>query len=260
MVSGDPGVDNTAALSHAVKVESVASPVGARWYVGRYFGKQRQKKLPAGVSGAGRWWGRSRGLVLDLVEEVVTCRAKAQADDRVEVWVTRQLRRYLTRRFGRKFRGGFFVDWGGGLCEALARMTRECRQWFTDCCDRERARVQAVLDQGGWELVPVEGNQKREGWGGAHGTESGVGVAGVGLDRESAAHARIRWAQCYRRLRTGRRRRSVRVDDWRIGEGAGCPSSGTRTGLGERGRDRTGEPEPGFDLGEAPDGSASHAA
>lgn len=47
-------LDDEAALRHAVKVERVAIPVGARSYVGRYMGKQRQKSLPAGVTGDGK--------------------------------------------------------------------------------------------------------------------------------------------------------------------------------------------------------------
>lgn len=127
-------LDDEAALRYAVKVERIANPVGARSYVGRYMGKQRQKSLPAGVTGAGRWWGRSRSLQLDLVTEVIACEREAQDGSPVEIWVQRQLRRYLTRVFGRKFKGGFFVNWGGGLCDSLVRMTGELRQWCHQAC------------------------------------------------------------------------------------------------------------------------------
>lgn len=183
-----------AALRYAVKVEAISNPVGARSYVGRYMGKERQKSLPPGVSGAGRWWGNSRGLQLDLVTEVIACAHKAQQGNFTEIWVQRQLRRYLTRVFGRKFKGGFFVNWGGHLTDALSRMTGELRQWFMDYVDRETGRARKLVEKHGWEFV------------GEVGGEDAVGVEDVDvpvqldLDRESYDSARARWAK----LREGR--------------------------------------------------------
>jgi hypothetical protein len=120
---------DVASMEHGVKVETVASATGARSYVGRYFGKERQKQLPEGVAQAGRWWGRSRGLELDLLAEVVACGFKSQERDREKSFVVRQCRRYLRRRLGFKFAGGTFVDWGGELCAGLLHVVGGLNEW-----------------------------------------------------------------------------------------------------------------------------------
>lgn len=141
------------ALTHAVKVEAVANPLGSRSYLGRYLGKERQKKLPAGVDGAGRWWGRSKGLDLQLESEVISCQFRAQQANGIDLWVSRQVRRYLTRRLGWKFRGGMLVDWGGTLSSAVSRIVVELRQWFMDYVDRETARAVSVAQRHGFEMA-----------------------------------------------------------------------------------------------------------
>jgi hypothetical protein len=74
--------DEHAAL-HSVKVESVRGERKVRSYLGRYLGKGRQKCLPEGMEGAGRWWCRSRGLVLEIVRQIVThpCACCARSGD-----------------------------------------------------------------------------------------------------------------------------------------------------------------------------------
>lgn len=209
-----------ASLAYGVKVEAIANPVGARSYVGRYMGKQRQKSLPTGVSGAGRWWGRSRDLQLDLVTEVVTCQHKAQEGNFTEIWVARQLRRYLTRVFGRKFRGGFFVNWGGRLTDALSRMTGELRQWFMDYTDRETARAVAVLEKFDFEQVPSGTGEFGEDV-----REERAGLADVlGADELEFGEARKRWADA-RRDRP-RPRRGLWRDYFPAVEGYGSRDAG----------------------------------
>ena len=51
-------LEDEAVLRHGVRVDSIRSQGGALSYVARYLGKECQKALPAGVEGAGRWWGR----------------------------------------------------------------------------------------------------------------------------------------------------------------------------------------------------------
>ena len=95
-----------AALRYGVKVEAIRSREGAGSYVGRYIGKERQKSLPEGVHGAGRWWGRSRGLGLLLLEEVITCQRKAGDNVAFEVHVLRQCQRTLKSRPLRTLKSG----------------------------------------------------------------------------------------------------------------------------------------------------------
>lgn len=212
---------DAATLRYAVRVEQVANPQGARSYVGRYMGKQRQKSLPAGVSGAGRWWGRSRDLQLELVTEVVTCQYKAQDGNYTEIWVARQLRRYLTRVFGRKFRGGFFVNWGGRLTDALSRMTRELRQWFMDYSDRETARAKALLERFGFEAVPSGTGEFGEVV-----REERAGLVDIlGADELEFEQTRQRWAEA-RRDRP-RPRRGLWRDYFPTVEGYGSGVAGT---------------------------------
>lgn len=56
---------------HGVKVDPISSQGGVRRCVGRYIGKGKQKTLPKGIDGAGCWWGRSRGLNLALLDEII---------------------------------------------------------------------------------------------------------------------------------------------------------------------------------------------
>jgi len=86
-------------------VQDVRSERGARSYLGRYIGKERQKHLPEGVTGAGRWWSRSRGLKAVVLDECFWL----NTDDRIkqprELRVCRSVRKYLSKNFGFKYRG-----------------------------------------------------------------------------------------------------------------------------------------------------------
>jgi hypothetical protein len=108
-------LDDADALRHAVRVESVSGQKQVRSYLGRYLGKQRQKLLPPGVEGAGRWWGRSRRLELEIVREIVTHGRENIEVCAVSAKVLRSLRRWLSGRLKFRIRGGQLVDWSGRL-------------------------------------------------------------------------------------------------------------------------------------------------
>lgn len=217
------------ALRYAVKVEPIANPLGARSYVGRYMGKERQKRLPKGVAGAGRWWGRSNGLALALVMEVVSCQERALEGNYVEERVARHLRRYLSRRFRRKFRGGFFVDWGGQLCEALATMTPVLRDWFVQELD-ERMKVAArrvrEAEASGYDVVP-EGHREV----GREERDGNALVHQLDVDPAAFERSRARWVKFWRREL--RPRRGMFADYFPVFERSG--GSGDNGGSGEPG-------------------------
>ncbi len=125
-------MDDAAAIRHAVRVQAVgvADEAKARAYLSRYLGKRRQKLLPAGVESAGRWWGRSRGLALVPRVEVIVCEAKTVHVHAGCARVVRCVRKYLTRQFGWKYRGGTLVDWGGQLSAKVAGMVETLRLFF----------------------------------------------------------------------------------------------------------------------------------
>lgn len=145
-------LDDAAALRHAAKVESVTSERAARGYVGRYLGKARQKVLPPGVAGAGRWWGRSRSLQLVLLEEVVAGEAGLARAIPEGVRIVRCLRRYVSKVFKRKFRSGQFLDWGGELAARLQALAVRLKEYF----GRPR-RLDELLEEFGWEPAKFEG-------------------------------------------------------------------------------------------------------
>lgn len=118
------------ALRHAAQAEPIRGERQARHYLGRYLGKQRQKLLPAGVDRAGRWWGRSRSMGLELLDEVATAGWKSSDLDPVGVRVVRGVRAYVSKRLGWKFRGGRFVNWGGALCEDVRRVMGGLRGFY----------------------------------------------------------------------------------------------------------------------------------
>jgi hypothetical protein len=123
-------LDDGDALRHAALVEPIESESAARWYVGRYLGKGRQKKLPLGVEKAGRWWGRSRGLALVVLDEVVTREPGGEFVNRGNLQIVRAVRRYLSGVFGWRFRSGAFVSWGGELTGKLQRIVGELRAFY----------------------------------------------------------------------------------------------------------------------------------
>jgi hypothetical protein len=106
-------LDDPAALEHAARVDAIRSEQEVRSYLGRYLGKARQKELPDGVESAGRWWGRSKGLELSLLREVVTQGLEERFPRLVECRVRRLLRAWLRKRLGFKVIGGVLPDWRG---------------------------------------------------------------------------------------------------------------------------------------------------
>jgi hypothetical protein len=136
-----------AVLRHGVKVDGIKSQSGARRYLGQYIGKEKQKELPAGVDGAGRWWGRSRGLKLAMLEEIVWLDRADLFRRRAQLRIVRVLRRYIEKRMQRRYRGGAFLDFGGKLSATLAEMAGRLRGYYGwDSGLEER------LELNGWEL------------------------------------------------------------------------------------------------------------
>lgn len=183
-----------AALRHGVKVEVIRSEVGARWYLGRYLGKGHQKQLPVGVEGAGRWWGRSRGLDLAVIEEIVSARRRDQKHSGLGVFVLRRVRRFLSGVFGRKFRGGLFVNWGGELAARVARVVAESRDWLT----REAEAWVGQLHPSKWESGGEWDGQgiRRVDWG-----DPAVANGGASEPGEESANDRVRrrWREDFKR-------------------------------------------------------------
>jgi hypothetical protein len=140
------------AFRYGAKAEVVRSEDATRSYLGRYVGKERQKLLPPGVDGSGRWWGASRSLQLKLLAEMVVCEQDGQEHHPMVLFVMRCVRRYLTRKLGYKFRGGRFVDWGGKLAAQLADMMESLRAAYMR---QESAWVASMQleKKWGWELV-----------------------------------------------------------------------------------------------------------
>jgi hypothetical protein len=120
------------ALRYGTKVEVIENQLRSRSYLGRYVGKERQKALPAGVAAAGRWWGRSQGMELDLVLELVSCEAGGTRANPARVRVLRSVRRFLGKVFGHKFRGGAFVHWGDKLITRLLTVVEPLRAFYGD--------------------------------------------------------------------------------------------------------------------------------
>jgi hypothetical protein len=140
-------------LRHGVKVDPIQSQNGAKRYLAKYIGKEKQKDLPVGVDGAGRWWGRSRGLKLAILEEIVWLDRSDMFRRKAQLRIVRILRRYVERRFGRRYAGGAFIDYGGELTARLAVMTAELRAhygWGLGLVE--------FLEADGWEVIE-EGNE-----------------------------------------------------------------------------------------------------
>ncbi len=123
-------LEDEAVLRHGVKVDEVRSQGGALSYVARYLGKERQKQLPVGVEGAGRWWGRSISLRLATVAEVVWLDRAEGIQRGPELTIVRILRRYISRCTRRPYRGGAFLDYGGALSARLAAMVAVLKAFY----------------------------------------------------------------------------------------------------------------------------------
>lgn len=174
---------DSAALKYGAKVEAIRSPDGARQYLGKYVGKQRQKLLPPGVEGAGRWWGCSRNLRLVVLEEMVIGHKKSPEVWLMGVFVLRHGRRYLRRKLGFKFRSGCFVNWGGALAEGLAKVMQGLREWYMREMDR---KLEALDLEGKWGWVAVEGGSDAEStrWSGGRTADEAVDRADVAGEQQ----------------------------------------------------------------------------
>lgn len=120
------------ALEHAVRVRAIEDQTKARKYLIKYFGKGTQKKLPAGVDRAGRFWGASRSLRVGPIAQVVTCPPKHRHHEWEALQVVRSLRRYVSKRLGFQFRGGRLISWDGELSELLLGLLRQLRAHYRD--------------------------------------------------------------------------------------------------------------------------------
>lgn len=123
-------LEDEAVLRHGVRVDAIWSQGGALSYLARYLGKERQKQLPAGVEGAGRWWGRSRSLKLATLEEVIWLDRSEGVRRLPELRIVRVLRRYVSKCTRRPYRGGAFLDYGGRLSARLREMVGTLRAYY----------------------------------------------------------------------------------------------------------------------------------
>lgn len=143
-------------VRHGVRVQDVRHQRAARHYLGRYMGKEQQKRVPDGVDGAGRWWGRSRSLGLDLLCELVTHDRAEGVRRPGELQVARCLRRYVSKVIRGKFRGGMVLDWGGSTSAALQTMAVRLQQFFGVTPSVQELLEQRAIHQWrwamGWEL------------------------------------------------------------------------------------------------------------
>lgn len=122
--------DDPDVLRHGVRVGPIQSQTGVRHYLRHYMGKERQKRLPEGVDGAGRWWGRSRSLKLAVLEEIVWMDRSDGVVREEEKRIVRILRGYIRRKFGWRFKGGAFLDFGGRLSATLAELAERLRAHY----------------------------------------------------------------------------------------------------------------------------------
>jgi len=103
------------AIEHAVKVDAVKGERQVRSYLGRYLGKGRQKNLPPGIDGAGRWWCRSRGLKLVMLRQIISHSPQGGNMRHEAVCVLRSFRRWLSGEVHFRVTSGMFIDWPGKL-------------------------------------------------------------------------------------------------------------------------------------------------
>ena len=161
--------DDEAVLRHGVKVDSIRSQGGAKRYLGQYIGKERQKELPKGVDGAGRWWGRSRGLKLAVLEDIVWLDLNDMVPRKPQLRIVRILRRFIEKRFRRRYRGGAFIDFGGVLSATLARLAEQLRKYYG-----WDPTLEEQLETHGWDQVTEEGSSEHVGGDQPPGCETGV--------------------------------------------------------------------------------------
>lgn len=123
-------LDDAAALKYGAKVDRIEHQAGARWYIGRYLSKARQKLLPAGVEAGKRWWGRSRSVVLGVLADVVVLPEGESVPRPTAARVLRCVRRFMSGELGFRFRGGLIVDWNGKLAARAAALVGPLRAYF----------------------------------------------------------------------------------------------------------------------------------
>jgi len=138
------------ALEQAARVRAVEDQTKARKYLIKYFGKGKQKQLPAGVDRAGRYWGASRSLRVGPLAEVVTCPNKHRHHEREALLVARSVRRYVSKAVGFKFRGGRLISWDGGLSERLVGVVKQLRAFY-----RDSGYIVSILEPF-WEVADPE--------------------------------------------------------------------------------------------------------
>jgi len=130
-------LDDAAARKHGVKVDAIEGERQVRSYLGRYLGKSRQKSLPEGVSSAGRWWGRSRGLKLKLVRELVTQGQAERLPRAAACRARRSFRKWLSKRLALKLRGSVLRDWAGRFAGEAVQVLDALEAFY--CADAEPA-------------------------------------------------------------------------------------------------------------------------
>lgn len=152
-------LDDPHALKHSVRVAAVEDQRAARRYLIKYFGKEVQKRLPAGVERAGRFWSSSRSLSAEPVMMVVTAQAGARKHERAALAVDRSFRKYVARLLGfnRPWRGGRLVFWDDQRVLQLGAALRQLRAFF-----RDHGFIVAMLERHGWEAVAPEVAAKQE--------------------------------------------------------------------------------------------------
>lgn len=139
-------LDDAAARLYGAKVDLVRNELAVRKYLALYLGKGRQKRLPAGVEGAGRWWGASRKVEIAIVRELMSWRKGETKPNRPETRVVRALRKFVSRVKGFPFRGGTVMDWDGTLSARVERAARELCAFYGET-------ETEVLLRHGWEKV-----------------------------------------------------------------------------------------------------------
>jgi hypothetical protein len=143
-------LDDAAARKYGAKVDAIRDEVQVRKYLGHYIGKARQKLLPDGVGGAGRWWGASRSIELVVFGEVVTGEVKGRTVSEPEMRTVRCLRKFLSRIVGFDFKGGVLIDWGGTTSERMRRALEELFKFYG-----RTESTEALLERFGWESGEV---------------------------------------------------------------------------------------------------------
>jgi hypothetical protein len=118
------------ATKHAVKVDPVRGDREVRSYVGRYLGKGRQKTLPAGIDGAGRWWGRSRGLGLVMLRQIVTHLPEGTYMRQESICLMRSFRRWLSGVVHFRAKSGTFIDWRGTMAARAVGVVDELIKFY----------------------------------------------------------------------------------------------------------------------------------